>query len=387
VLLEPAAAEFADLGDDPGLATLLGQLARFQMLRQVDFGAAIANADRALAIAERLDRVDLVADVLVTRGVALVSIGRAYEGIGCLETGLSLAQQHGLLATEIRARTNMGGPLTDRDPRASFEISRVGLEQARRFGHRQGVSMLIGNSSVGALETGEWAWARAEIGAGLEEAASEEERVTLLDFLSQLRVEGGEDASSELDETDTWLRAHVEDEPYLASNLALNRARRALQRSDVAEAAAGILETGRLDPYNAVASFGEAVFLALLARDRDLTRECLDALLGTASHAAIARLTVRCAEAGLAAMDGSSDAARAGLLGAYGELRDLGATRKQALTGLVMATLLGTSDPRVRAAVDESRQLLERMSAGLWLARLDAVVAYPAAAPESAAPA
>ena len=81
------AAEFADLGDDPGLATLLGQLARFQMLRQVDFAAAIANADRALAIAERLDRVDLVADAIVTRGVALVSVGRAYEGIGCLETG------------------------------------------------------------------------------------------------------------------------------------------------------------------------------------------------------------------------------------------------------------------------------------------------------------
>ena len=109
-LLEPAATEFADLGDDPGLAALLGQLARFQMLRQVDFGAAVANADRALAIAERLDRVDLVADVIVTRGVALVSMGRAYEGIGCLETGLSLAQRHGLLATEIRARTNMGGP-------------------------------------------------------------------------------------------------------------------------------------------------------------------------------------------------------------------------------------------------------------------------------------
>ena len=82
-LVEAAATEFGDLGDDPGLATLLGQVSRFQMLRQVDFAAAIANADRALAIAERLDRADLVADTIITRGVALVGVGRAYEGIGC----------------------------------------------------------------------------------------------------------------------------------------------------------------------------------------------------------------------------------------------------------------------------------------------------------------
>lgn len=143
----------------------------------------MATADRALAIAERLDRVDIVADMLVTCGVALTSVGRAYEGIGCLETGLRLAERHGLLATEIRARTNMGGPLTDRDPRAAFEVLRVGLELARRFGDRQGVSMLVGNASIGALETGEWDWARSELGTALEEIASEEERILLLAFV------------------------------------------------------------------------------------------------------------------------------------------------------------------------------------------------------------
>ncbi len=85
----------------------------------------------------------------------------------------------------------MGGPLTDRDPRAAFEVSRVGLEQVRRFGHRQGESMLIGNSSVGAIETGAWEWARTEVRTGLEEARSEEERIVLLGFLVQLLVEAG----------------------------------------------------------------------------------------------------------------------------------------------------------------------------------------------------
>ncbi len=380
-LVEPAANEFADLGEDPGYASLLGQLARFQMLRQVDFGAAVATADRALAIAEYLDRVDLVADVLVTRGVALTNVGRAYEGIGCLETGLRLAGQHGLLATEIRARTNMGGPLTDRDPRAAFEVSRVGLELARRFGHRQGVSMLIGNASVGAVESGEWEWARAEVRAGLDQAASEEERITLLSFLVLLHVEGGMPADAELDEIDRWLGEHVAVEPYLQANVSNLRALRSLERGDSRTAAVAYLEASRLDTYNAVATLSEAGFCALLARDRDLAATVMLALRNTRSHAAIARLVARVGEAGIAALDGRADAARAGLLAAFAGLRDVGAARKQAITGLVMASLLGPADPQVRAAIAESRQLFEKMGAGLWLSRLDAAETSRASAP------
>ena len=268
-LVEPAAAEFADLGDDPGLATLLGQLARFQMLRQVDFGAAIANADRTLAIAERLDRVDLVADTLVTRGVALVSVGRAYEGIGCLETGLRLAQQHGLLATEIRARTNMGGPLTDRDPRAAFEVSRVGLEQARRFGHRQGVSMLIGNASVGAIETG-----RLGLGPGRDRARASRRPPARRSGSSSWASSpscGSREARTRARSSTRptpGSPAHVADEPYLESSIAMNgAARAACSAATWRRRRPHFLDAGRLDPYNAVASSCEAVLFALLARD------------------------------------------------------------------------------------------------------------------------
>jgi hypothetical protein len=325
--------------------------------------------------------VDLVADVLVTRGVALISMGREYEGIGCLETGLSLAQRHGLLGTEIRARTNMGGPLTDRDPRAAFEVSRVGLELARRLGDRQSVSMLIVNASTGAVETGAWDWARAAVQAGLDEAASEEERIVLLMFLVQGLVEEGVNADAEIDEVERWLSAHVAAEQYLESALSSMRSARALQRGDLAAASSGYLEGGRLDPYNAVASLSEAVILALLARDRGCAKASMEALRATGSHATLARVIARVGEAGIAALDGQADTARAGLLAAYGELRDLGAARKQALTGLVVATLLGGGDATVRAAIDESRRLFEQMGAGLWLRLLDAATAGPSTAP------
>jgi len=231
------------------------------------------------------------------------------------------------------------------------------------------------NASVGAIESGEWDFARTELRAGLEGAASEEERILLLTIDIEMRVQSGMDAAAELDEADAWLAAHVADEPYLESAVAINDAIHALLRGDYVGASARYLDAARLDPYNAVASVGEAVLCAFLARDRDLAGACADALRETGSHAAIARLALGVADAGVAALDGRTDAARGPILAAYDELRDLGAVRRQALTGLVMAALLDTSDPRVRAAIDESRRLFERMGAGFWLARLDAALA------------
>ncbi len=386
-LVEAAAGEFADLGEDPGYASLLGQLARFQMLRQVDFAAAVATADRALAIAERVDRVDLVADVLVTRGTALTSMGRAYEGVGCLETGLRLAERRGLLGTEIRARTNLGGPLTDSDPRAALDVSRVGLELARRFGHRMGVSLLVVNASTGAFESGEWDFARAELRTALDEASSDEERVTLLQFLVQVLVEGGANADAEIDEVEQWLAAHLDEQAFLSSTASAMRSARALQARDFAAASSSYLEGGTFDPYNAVASYSEATFLALLVRDREHARAGVEALRATGSHAAIARLTAEVGDAGIDALDGRTDRARAGLLAAYAGLRDAGAARKQAITGVVIATLLDPTDAQVRAATAETRQLVERMGAGLWLGLLDAAEGPGAGAdPARAAP-
>jgi class 3 adenylate cyclase/tetratricopeptide (TPR) repeat protein len=371
---KPASEEFADLGDDPGQASLLGQLARFEMLRQTDLPGAIAIADRALPIADRLDRVDLVADILVTRGTALISVGRAHEGLGSLETALRLAERHGLIATEVRARTNLGGPLCDRDPRAAFEVSRVGLELARRAGNGLWISMLIGNASIAAADIGEWAWAVAELDATLERATAEEERITLLGFKAEYMVEQGQDAVAELDTCDAWYRARVADEPFLQAALEYGAAIRAVARHDLGGSSRHLIENGRLDPYNAVSAFGDATFRALLARDTTLAREALAALTATGTNATIGRLAMRLGSAGIDALEGQTDAARSGLLAVYAEYADRGVVRKQALTGLVMATLLGDEEPAVRDAIAESRRLFERMGAGLWLAQLDAVL-------------
>jgi ATP/maltotriose-dependent transcriptional regulator MalT len=245
--------------------------------------------------------------------------------------------------------------------------------------------MLVSNASLAAIDTGEWEWARAEVDTGLAEATSEEERIPILQSLVELKVQRGEAADAELDEVERWLLGRVAEEPFFEAALHLNRATRATQRGDLAAAAAGFLRHGRLDPYNAAWSFGDGAIMATLARDGRLAGESVAALRDNGSRAPVPLLAGRVAEAGIAALEGRSDAARGALLAAFGDLRDLGAVRLQALTGLVMATLLGPGDPRVRAAIDESRRLFERMGAGLWLARLDAALAAGPAVPPSPA--
>ncbi len=376
--LEPAAAEFEDLGDDPGLAALLGQLARFKMLSQTNPQAAIETADRALVMAERLDLVEIVADTLVTRGVALYNIGRAYEGIGELETGMRLAIEHGLIDTELRARTNLGAPLGDRNPRLMLEVSRAGLDLSRRVGHRQSAILLLANSAVAALETGEWAWALGEIDAALEvEEASE--RMGLLMYRGDFQAERGEPLDAIVNELRPWLQARVAEEPLMEAVLANLRAIEARAGSDFGRAARELLANARLDAFNAAANLAEAAFHALFERNRELLAEALAGIPQRGSHGVVVKIGRRVGMAGMAILDGDIDAGRAGLSTAYGAYRDLGVVRKQAMTGTLMATLLGPADPTARPFIDESRAIWERLGAQLWLTVLDEAVPAPAA--------
>jgi len=369
--LGPVAEEFADLGDDPGLAALLGQLARFQMLRQLA-AESIVTSERALVIAERLDLIQIVADVLITRGVSLYNVGRAYEGIGSIETGMRLADENGIVESQLRARTNLGGPLSDRDPRAELGVSRAGLELARRLGHRQSVSLLLGNASVGAHECGEWDWAVSALQAGLETEEAEQ-RLTLLGFLVEILVDRGEPIDESASEIEEWLLAHVAEEPHLESNIAALRAQRARALHDHRTAAESYLDNARLDPYNAAWAFTEAGFDAALDRNPGLVNDALAGIIASGSHGAVIKIGRRVAEAGLAALEGDAETARAGLLAAFSAYRDLGVVRKQLMTGVVMATLL-PNDAELRAAVDEARRIGERLGARLWLTELDQAV-------------
>ena len=94
--------------------------------------------------------------------------------------------------------------------------------------------------------------------------------------------------------------------------------------------------------------------------------------------------------AGLAALEGRPTDALPLYREALRAWRDLSLAWDEALCGLDMATLLDLADPEVRAAAAQAREILVRLEAAPFIARLDAALARSSdrtgrsAAPETA---
>ncbi len=77
----------------------------------------------------------------------------------------------------------------------------------------------------------------------------------------------------------------------------------------------------------------------------------------------------------MAALDGRMSEAFAGYRESLRAWHDLGLAWDAALCGLDMALLLDPTEPQVAAAVQDSREILVRLGATPFIARLDAAIA------------
>ncbi len=371
-LLAAASDRFADLVDDAALAMLDGQLARAYFLH-AEHARAVAVSDRVLEAAERFDLVDVVADTLITRGSALASLGRRYEGIGAVEAGQKLAAAHSLQPTVGRALNNLASLLQASDPRAGLEAARAGIALARRLGVRS--FQLVDNAYAGAIRTGEWDWAAAELEPMLGEDADTLTRAIALANIIQLRAFRGEPTAG--------LLADLEGLPASGAD-AVNATTLAWTGSALAFA------TGRYDiarigfrRFAEVFSQGAAEGLllaarcALLSHDREGARAELAAVdgLGRRGRAMDADRTV--IRAGLAALDGHPHDALALYREALRVWRDLGLVWDEALCAIDMASLLDPGEPEVRGAAERAREILVLLRAQPFLERLEAAMANP----------
>jgi class 3 adenylate cyclase/tetratricopeptide (TPR) repeat protein len=372
-LLEPAAAEFADLASDPSGITLLGQLARAWFLGDDD-RRAIEVTDRVLEAAERADLRAIVADALVTRGTALADLGRAIEGVGAITAGRDLAESLGLGTTVLRAYNNRAFLESARDPRASLETSRAGLVIARRLGLRSWSSGLIQNIGESALRCGDWATALAELDSALGEDWEPVDRAWLLVGAIPLQALRGESVVERLQELGRLIGDTAD--VQLRANVAI--------AEGFAAFAIGDLEGARTTWHRAVSvamlpvSLPRAARAALWVGDGTAARADLEVLDAAGFHGPAIeadRLTIR---AGAAALDGRSVDAHGLYREALRAWRDLGLAWDEALCGLDMATFLDPDEPDVRGAVTAAREILVRLDAAPFIARLDAAVARSA---------
>ncbi|MDQ2966686.1 MAG: AAA family ATPase [Chloroflexota bacterium] len=382
-LLEAASAEFADLGAEPAVAALGGQLARAYFLNS-DNRRAIDVSDLVLESAEHGDLVEILADVLITKGSALDSIGRTVEGAALLRAAQDIAEARGLTETMLRAIGNRLGNQILADPKSVLEIGRAGIVVARRSGRRSQLAFIIQNSSWAAQFVGEWDWAVGELETMLSDELETSDRAETIDALVSFRAYRGEsveDLMTEIehllgDATDVSQVATLLDARASTAFAAgrLREAHDAWRRWVEIMAVPGILPL--------------AIRPALWERDVDLVRKDFATLEASGYHGPTAdadRTTIR---AGLAALDGRDGEAMRLYREALREWHDLGQPWREALTAIDMATLLDSKEPEVRAAAESAREILVRLEAAPFIARLDEALTRSSDRPiESAAPA
>jgi class 3 adenylate cyclase/tetratricopeptide (TPR) repeat protein len=380
-ILEPAAEEFADLDRSPDYARLLASLARFKMMDQGP--DALAATDRALVLAERLDLVPLIADLLVTRGTVLTNLGRGWEGLTDIEGGIKLAAANDLARTELRGRTNISVALGWRDPRAQLENCKVGLELGRRMGLAFETSLMLSNGSDQALQLGEWDWAVRELTYAMEHATGDE-RLRAEWNRIQFLAERGEDVSAAVAEMEAIHRERGAAESFWATGERYLHATVWFPQGRWTETADTLLIAAEMDAYNAASSYASAGVAAVLAGDEMRTRAARDGLERANVQGPVMRDAQRTLEAGLAQMEGRTDDALRLWMDALAGYRRTGLRRLEALIGVQMAALLGADHPAAADAVDGARRIFSELRAQAWLDRLDEIAHGQGSVPRAA---
>ena len=371
-LLEPAAIEFADLAGDPGTVALDSQLARALFVGQ-QLQRAVEVADRALAPAERGDLVALVADTLVTRGSALCDLGRSYEGVGAIRTGIDLARANGLTEITYRGLHNVAFELYDSDIRGELDAARTALALATRLGDRAGHALTLVNATRPAVDSGEWDWALGECTAAMQTAPGERERASLTFSHLMIGSLRGEDPAEEAGWLERYLGAS--DAKSFRGGIPEVRFWVAFGAGRLSDAYDAATEYGRVRPDEASYIYFYAAICALWEREGEQAAAALAALDSAGARGPVVDMDRRTMRAGLAALEGRAGDALSAFREALAGWRDLGSPWREALTAITMATLLEPADPEVRSAADAARKVLVRLRAAPFIARLDAALA------------
>jgi hypothetical protein len=120
---------------------------------------------------------------------------------------------------------------------------------------------------------------------------------------------------------------------------------------------------------------GVAARASVWLRDTVSAAEDLAALEALGVHGPFVTLQRTAMAAGIAALEGRIEGARALFVEARRGMAERGIVVEVALLAIDVATTLGPADPDVQAVAAQARQILGRLGAGPFLARLDAALA------------
>jgi class 3 adenylate cyclase/tetratricopeptide (TPR) repeat protein len=370
-LLEPAAAELAPIAGDTSAIAVGSQLARAHFIAG-DQRHAIEVADRVLEAAEHADLRGVIADTLVTKGMALGLLDRTTEGIALIRAGQELAEAIGLSHTILRALNNRAAVESDADPRRGFEFAVAGIDVARRLGNRHISAMLLNIAGNNAFRIGNWTWALDRLDAALAGEFEATDRLSPVANALTLRTWRGEPVDGLLDEVTRLVGAadvtRQSDLPWCLGVIALAEGR-------LVDARAALRRCVEVAPGEARWVLPLAARAALWGRDLAGARDDLALLDAEHANAATNRADRLVTRAGIAALEGRTADALALYRDALKAWRAMGLDWDEALAGIDMATLLEVADPEVAAAAERSREILVRLQAKPFIERLEAAMA------------
>ena len=362
--------------DDPAVVELIGTLGRMHALMSHN-EQAIQLADRALVAAERLDLVDVIAGSVMTKAVTLAYLHRTREALILLPGVLLLAETHGLVVIEMRARLNMSQFQIVDEPSVGTSVARIGMERAHKLGLRYWETLLAGNAVMGALRTGDWDWALKTCADVLRDEpvnASNHEVDAYPAIIDALRGDDGVRLARNIDVFAPL--AAASDDPQYPALLHLLRTWADFAGGDL-QAASQSMPMEFEEPTYASAAYSLAGHAAAWLRDAEQAAKIHDAFDALAVRGQWVDACRRSLEASIAGLAGRTAEAREDFAEATRIVRDHGMPLDAALCLMDEVAILGTDEPAGRAAADEAREILESLGASVLLGQLDRLIAVP----------
>jgi tetratricopeptide (TPR) repeat protein len=351
-------------------------LARSHMLSP-DFEGAVQWADRALPLAERLDMLFEIADLLVTRGTALSYVGRVREGIAELQGALLLAESYGLTSTALRARVNLSGALGAEDPDAALRVGLAGLEDVRRTGNRDVLTVIAANVAGMAMHQGRFDVAREALEEALSHDLEAPDRFIVQTVAVIRRVIQGEPYQRMLADATEFAEAWQELNATAQLQSALGWV--GLVEGRFADAAAASFDSVASSVGGAAEDLPVGVRAALWAGNAGDARRGLEQLRKFGGHGRMIHAQVTTMAAGIAAVEGQREDAATMYAEAIGHWRALGSIFDLALAELDLVRFVGGERPDVLAAAEDARRTFESIGSPALLRRLDETLGLPVA--------
>jgi len=364
------------LAEDGSLVAVWAALSRAYMLHAEQV-PAVQWADRALPLAERLDMLPEITDLLNTRATALAFGGRVREGVAGLRGVLDMTISYGLPLATIRARINLASVLTIEDPMLGWQIATDGFEEAKRNGSRDMMTVMGANAVGNALRVGEWdsaANTTAELGATELSAPDRYLVECIITLTDALR---GRPFEATLERAEAFAR--TTDEPQVVGQIKSLRSWLALLAGEFGKAFDEAWENTSINPSNLADDLPVAARAALWAGRPDDAKRAAGGLASIGVHGRALNASLRTIEAGLAALSGEAEQATVLYRDAMRQWRDIGAAFDLALCELDFVKFVGGENPDAKAAAEEAEGIFQRLGAPAFLQRLNDTVGLPVA--------